>query len=281
MTDLRVVLKRGFLTALGDAADDVVVFDVVRVVSLNIGGKPVKRALESFLGGRVHHARVLGNGQSLWASVCYDSVSYLRCIIWNPADESDLASVMVCQQAITHFPRTMLLCVMHVAGNIVPLSLPSSLVFQVIDSISSTNALVTPPVLALGVEQLLTEVGVVVGRGRLLDNNLFPVVRDLVDDPFGRLAQLQVVEGCDAVGGDLNSVGIALSDSPSDMVRCLLTAERVMMVVSGERVDFDFIVGVMVKGHTLIVPAQSICQYFPSTPQLSKTHHDRRFASVI
>ena len=54
-------------------------------------------------------------------------------------------------------------------------------------------------VLALRVEQLLTERRPVVGLGRVLDDDLFPVVADLEDDVFGVLAKLQLVEGCDAL----------------------------------------------------------------------------------
>jgi hypothetical protein len=44
------------LTALGDSADDIVVFDVVGVVGLDIGGEAVEGALDGFFGGGVHHA---------------------------------------------------------------------------------------------------------------------------------------------------------------------------------------------------------------------------------
>lgn len=44
------------LSALGDSANDALVFDVVGVVGLNVGGQTVESALDGFLRGRVHHA---------------------------------------------------------------------------------------------------------------------------------------------------------------------------------------------------------------------------------
>jgi hypothetical protein len=46
------------LAALGDTALDVLELDVVGVVGLDIGCEAVEGALDSFLGGRVHHARL-------------------------------------------------------------------------------------------------------------------------------------------------------------------------------------------------------------------------------
>lgn len=93
-------------------------------------------------------------------------------------------------------------------ANLVALALTvGSVVLDVVNGVAATDALVALLVLALGVEQLLAErVVVVVGRG-LLDNNLLPVVGDLVDDPLGALAQLQVVEGSDALGDNGNTGG--------------------------------------------------------------------------
>ena len=87
-----------------------------------------------------------------------------------------------------------------------PLALASSVVFDIVDGISATDALVASSVLALCVEELLAEDGVVGLSGRVLDDNLLPVVRDLVDDPLGRLAELEVVECSDALGCDGNTV---------------------------------------------------------------------------
>ena len=88
----------------------------------------------------------------------------------------------------------------------VPLALAGGLVFDIVDGVSATDALVSSPILALCVEQLLAEDRVVGGGGRLLDDNLLPVIRDLVDDPLGRLAELEVVERLDALGCDRDSV---------------------------------------------------------------------------
>jgi len=88
----------------------------------------------------------------------------------------------------------------------VPFALPSSIILQVIHRIPPANALLTPLVLALRVEQLLTE-GTEIGLlARLLDDNLLPVVADLVDDPFSVLAELELVEGGYAVGVDGDTV---------------------------------------------------------------------------
>jgi hypothetical protein len=87
-----------------------------------------------------------------------------------------------------------------------PLALASSVVFEIVDGVSATNALVSSSVLALCVEELLTEDGVVGLGRRVLDDNLLPVVRDLVDDPLGRLAELEVVECGDALGRNRNTV---------------------------------------------------------------------------
>lgn len=73
---------------------------------------------------------------------------------------------------------------------------------NVVHGVATTDALDTSLVLALGVDQLLAESLVVVLGGRLLDNDLLVVVGDLEDDPLGALAELEVVEGSDALGGD-------------------------------------------------------------------------------
>lgn len=54
--------------------------------------------------------------------------------------------------------------------------------------------------LRLSIQQLVPELLPVAVGGRLFDDNLFPVVGDLVDDVLGALAELEVVEGADAVG---------------------------------------------------------------------------------
>lgn len=86
-------------------------------------------------------------------------------------------------------------------GDLAPRALTTvKLVLDIEDGIAATNALLAAAVLALGVEQLLAEHVKVCLLGRLLDNNLFPVVADLVDYPLDVLAELELVEGADALG---------------------------------------------------------------------------------
>jgi hypothetical protein len=74
-------------------------------------------------------------------------------------------------------------------GDLVPSSLAAlELVFNVEDSVAAAHALLALPVFALCVEKLFAEYAVVaVGRG-LFNNDLFPIVANLEDDPFRRLA---------------------------------------------------------------------------------------------
>lgn len=76
------------------------------------------------------------------------------------------------------------------------------LVLDIEDGIAAANALLAAAVLALRVEQLVAEGVVVRVRRRLLDDDFLPVVADLVNDPLQRLAELEVVEGADALGRD-------------------------------------------------------------------------------
>jgi hypothetical protein len=104
----------------------------------------------------------------------------LRSIIRHPADESDLAALALA------------------AGRVV---------LDVVDGVAAADALVALAVLALGADELLAE-SVVVGLGGLfLDDNLLPVVGDLEDDPLEALAELELVEGGDALGSDGYTVG--------------------------------------------------------------------------
>lgn len=96
-------------------------------------------------------------------------------IIGHPADEGDLAALALA------------------AG---------SVVLDVVHGVTATNALVALAVLALGAEELLAESLVVGLAGLLLDNNLLPVIGDLEDDPLEALAELELVEGLDALGSD-------------------------------------------------------------------------------
>ena len=111
----------------------------------------------------------------------------LRRIIWRPADESDLAP-----------------------GAFSALEL----VLDVENGVATANALLAAAVLALGVEQLLTEDVKVGLLGSLLDDNLFPVVADLVDDPLDILAELELVEGADALGGDGDTAWLLVCAGP-------------------------------------------------------------------
>jgi hypothetical protein len=103
------------------------------------------------------------------------STHVLRRIIGSPRDEGDLGA-----RALTAI----------------------KLVLDVENSVAAANALLALAVLALGVEQLLAEDVEVGLLGCLLDNDLFPVVADLVDDPLDVLAKLELVEGADALGCD-------------------------------------------------------------------------------
>lgn len=59
--------------------------------------------------------------------------------------------------------------------------------------------------LGLRIEQLFPELRPVVLVGFLLDDNLFPIIRDLEDDVFGALAEFELVEGANALGCDADS----------------------------------------------------------------------------
>ena len=94
--------------------------------------------------------------------------------------------------------------------NLAPLPLARSLILDIEDGIAPANPLDAGLVLALGVEELLAEFAVVrVGAGFFHDD-LFPVVADFVDDPFGAFAEFQLVEGLDAFGGDGDSAHMLL-----------------------------------------------------------------------
>jgi hypothetical protein len=85
--------------------------------------------------------------------------------------------------------------------NLAPLPLARSLILDIEDRIPAPNPLDAGLVLALGAQQLLAEFAVVGVGGGLFDDDLFPVVADFVDDPFGAFAEFQLVEGLDAFGG--------------------------------------------------------------------------------
>jgi hypothetical protein len=90
------------------------------------------------------------------------------------------------------------------------------------------------PTLRLCVQQLVPELIPVAVGGRLLDNNLFPVIGNLIDDVFRALAELEFVEGADAlrcnanpgvtVSGERRGLDIAsamCSDACVDMLQML------------------------------------------------------------
>jgi len=127
----------------------------------------------------------------------------LRRIIGSPRDEGDLGT-----------------CALTVL----------ELVLDVENSVTAANALLALAVLALGVEELLAEDRPVSLLGCLLNNNLFPVVANLVDNPLGVLAELELVEGADALGCDGNTGRVALaghgSDSMDEAVKAGMCAEN-------------------------------------------------------
>jgi len=97
-------------------------------------------------------------------------------------------------------------------GNLVSHALAAlEIVLDVVDGVAAADALLASTVLALGADQLLTKDGpVILGRG-LLDDDLFPVIANLVDDPLCALAQLEIVEGGDALGRDRDTArGISI-----------------------------------------------------------------------
>jgi hypothetical protein len=101
------------------------------------------------------------------------STHVLRRIIWRPANECNLAPGALARV---------------------------ELVLNVEHGVAAANTLFALAVFALCVEELLAE-NVEVGLlGGLLNDNLLPVVADLVDDPFDILAELQLVEGANALG---------------------------------------------------------------------------------
>jgi hypothetical protein len=98
-----------------------------------------------------------------------------RCIVRAPSNESDLA------------PR--------------PLA-TLQLILDIEHSIAPANDLLALAVLALCVDQLFTEYVPVTLRRSFLNDDFLPVVADLVDDPFERLLELQILECSDAFRGD-------------------------------------------------------------------------------
>jgi hypothetical protein len=82
------------------------------------------------------------------------------------------------------------------------------LVLHVKDGVAAADALLALAVLGLCVEKLLAEFRPLALRAGLLDHDLLPVVTDLVDDPFHRLAEFELVECGYAFGRDGHSRGM-------------------------------------------------------------------------
>jgi hypothetical protein len=117
----------------------------------------------------------------------------LRRIIWRPADKCNLAPGALARVEI---------------------------VLDVKHGIATTNAFLALAVFALCVEKLLAE-GIEVGfLGGLLNDNLFPVVADLVDNPFDIFAELQLVECADALGRYRDTKGILVHVRTVDSSSC-------------------------------------------------------------
>ena len=95
-------------------------------------------------------------------------------------------------------------------GDLAPLALPGcQIIIKIIHRISRPLCQLSALRLALRINQFLAElVPVSVSRSRLDDDGLV-VVGEAVDDVFDRLAKLELVEGGDALGCDLDSVTYA------------------------------------------------------------------------
>ena len=104
-------------------------------------------------------------------------------IIGHPADEADLVALALAV---------------------------GSVVLDVVDGVTAADTRVALAVVALGADELLAESLVVVLLGCLLDDNLLVVIGDLVDDPLEALAELELVEGRDALGCDGDTGGRVL-----------------------------------------------------------------------
>lgn len=80
------------------------------------------------------------------------------------------------------------------------------LVGHIVDGVAAADALLALLVFALGIDELFAENRPVVLLRRLFDNDFLPVVADLVDDVLDVLAQLELVEGANALGRDGDTV---------------------------------------------------------------------------
>jgi hypothetical protein len=106
-------------------------------------------------------------------------------------------------------------------SNLAPAPLAAlQLILDIKDGVAATDSLLSAAVFALGVEQLLAEDVEVCFFRRLLDDNLLPVVADLVDYPFDVLAELELVECADAFGGDGDTVVVLVNRQEEVRGRC-------------------------------------------------------------
>jgi hypothetical protein len=125
----------------------------------------------------------------------------LRRIIWAPRDEGNLVSTIIVS---IHDPSFYQRQGRNIPGAFAALKL----VLHIEDSIAASDALLASPVLGLCIEQLLAEIRPFTFLAGLFNHNLFPVVTDLVDDPFDVLAEFELVKCGDAFGGDGDSAAM-------------------------------------------------------------------------
>lgn len=120
---------------------------------------------------------------------------------------STLSHPLSHKQAYTHVLRRIIGAPAN-KRNLVAGALPAvQLILDVVDGVAAAHALLAAAVFALGAEQLFAEDAPVGFLGRLLDDDFFPVVADLVDDVFDVFAQLELVERANAFGVDGDTAG--------------------------------------------------------------------------
>lgn len=102
-------------------------------------------------------------------------------------------------------PKFLLSCIRNIPCSLTVLQL----VLKVINSVSRALALL-PPMPRLCIQQFVLECLPVWIRARVLDDNLFVIIGQLVDDVFERFAKLELIELGDALGrdGDSSDSGI-------------------------------------------------------------------------
>ena len=94
-----VCVYGGDLAALRNSRDDVVIFNVVGIVGLDVSSEAVEGTLDGFFRGRVHHAGLrhvkvriyaLGRNDEGWN---IGNTHVLCSVIWGPGDERNFAPV--------------------------------------------------------------------------------------------------------------------------------------------------------------------------------------------